>query len=39
LPLLAGPKRLVTMPEVPTFEEQGFVDFESSYFKGLVAPA
>jgi len=35
----AGPKRLVTMPEVPTFEEQGFVDFESSNFKGLAAPA
>jgi tripartite-type tricarboxylate transporter receptor subunit TctC len=35
----AGPKRLVTMPDVPTFEEQGFVDFESSNFKGLVAPA
>ena len=35
----AGPTRLVTMPEVPTFEEQGFVDFESSNFKGLAAPA
>jgi len=35
----AGPKRLVTMPDVPTFEEQGFVDFESSNFKGLAAPA
>ena len=35
----AGPKRLATMPDVPTFEEQGFVDFESSNFKGLVAPA
>jgi tripartite-type tricarboxylate transporter receptor subunit TctC len=34
----AGPKRLATMPDVPTFEEQGFVDFESSNFKGLVAP-
>ena len=34
----AGPKRLATLPEVPTFEEQGFVDFESSNFKGLVAP-
>ena len=35
----AGPKRLSTMPDVPTFEEQGFVDFESSNFKGLAAPA
>ena len=35
----AGPKRLATMPDVPTFEEQGFVDFESSNFKGLAAPA
>jgi len=34
----AGPKRLATMPDVPTFEEQGFVDFESSNFKGLVGP-
>ena len=35
----AGPTRLSTMPDVPTFEEQGFVDFESSNFKGLAAPA
>ena len=35
----AGPRRLITMPEVPTFEEQGFVDFESNNFKGLAAPA
>ncbi len=35
----AGPKRLSTMPEVPTFDEQGFVDFESQNFKGLAAPA
>ena len=35
----AGPSRLSTMPEVPTFQEQGFVDFESSNFKGLAAPA
>jgi len=35
----AGPTRLSTMPEVPTFEEQGFVDFESSNFKGLAGPA
>jgi len=35
----AGPKRLSTIPDVPTFEEQGFVDFESQNFKGLAAPA
>lgn len=35
----AGPHRLSTMPDVPTFEEQGFVDFESQNFKGLAAPA
>ena len=35
----AGPTRLSTMPDVPTFEEQGFVGFESSNFKGLMAPA
>jgi tripartite-type tricarboxylate transporter receptor subunit TctC len=35
----AGPKRLSTLPEVPTFDEQGFVDFESQNFKGLAAPA
>lgn len=35
----AGPRRLATLPDVPTFEEQGFVDFESSNFKGLAAPA
>ena len=35
----AGPKRLATLPDVPTFDEQGFVDFESSNFKGLAAPA
>lgn len=34
----AGQKRLATLSEVPTFDEQGFVDFESSNFKGLVAP-
>ena len=34
-----GPKRLAALPEVPTFDEQGFVDFESQNFKGLAAPA
>lgn len=34
-----GPKRLPALPDVTTFEEQGFVDFESQNFKGLAAPA
>lgn len=34
-----GPKRLPALPDVPTFDEQGFVDFESQNFKGLAAPA
>ncbi len=34
-----GPKRLAAIPDVPTFDEQGFVDFESQNFKGLAAPA
>ena len=34
-----GPKRLAAIPEVPTFDEQGFIDFESQNFKGLAAPA
>ena len=35
----AGPKRLSTLPEVPTLDESGFPGFESSNFKGLMAPA
>jgi tripartite-type tricarboxylate transporter receptor subunit TctC len=35
----AGPKRLATLPDVPTFEESGFPGFESTNFQGLMAPA
>lgn len=35
----AGPKRLATLPDVPTFDESGFPGFDSSNFKGLMAPA
>ena len=35
----AGPKRLSTLPDVPTFDESGFPGFDSSNFKGLMAPA
>ena len=35
----ASSKRLSTLPDVPTFEESGFPGFESSNFKGLMAPA
>lgn len=35
----AGLKRLPTLPDVPTFNESGFPGFESSNFKGLMAPA
>jgi tripartite-type tricarboxylate transporter receptor subunit TctC len=34
-----SPKRLSTLPDVPTFEESGYPGFESSNFKGLLAPA
>ena len=35
----AGPKRLGTLPDVPTLDESGFPEFDSSNFKGLMAPA
>jgi tripartite-type tricarboxylate transporter receptor subunit TctC len=35
----ASSKRLGTLPDVPTIEESGFPGFESSNFKGLMAPA
>ncbi len=35
----AASKRLGTLPDVPTFEESGYPGFESSNFKGLMAPA
>jgi tripartite-type tricarboxylate transporter receptor subunit TctC len=35
----AGMKRLPTLPDLPTFDESGFPGFESTNFKGLMAPA
>ena len=35
----AGSKRLVTLPDVPTIDESGFPGFDSSNFRGLMAPA
>jgi tripartite-type tricarboxylate transporter receptor subunit TctC len=35
----ASAKRLSTLPDVPTFDESGFPGFDSSNFKGLMAPA
>ena len=35
----ASARRLSTLPDVPTIEESGFPAFESSNFKGLMAPA
>lgn len=35
----AGPRRLGTLADVPTIIEQGFPGFDSSNFKGLMAPA
>jgi tripartite-type tricarboxylate transporter receptor subunit TctC len=35
----ASAKRLITLPDVPTFDESGFPGFDSSNFKGLMAPA
>ena len=35
----AGAKRLPTLADVPTIDEQGFPGFDSSNFKGLMAPA
>jgi tripartite-type tricarboxylate transporter receptor subunit TctC len=35
----AGLKRLPTLPDLPTFDESGFPGFESTNFKGLMAPA
>jgi tripartite-type tricarboxylate transporter receptor subunit TctC len=35
----AGPKRLGTLADVPTIIEGGFPGFDSSNFKGLMAPA
>ena len=35
----AGAKRLPSLPDVPTIDEQGLPGFDSSNFKGLMAPA
>lgn len=36
---VASPKRLTTLPDIPTFAEQGLNDFEAYAWQGLVAPA
>jgi tripartite-type tricarboxylate transporter receptor subunit TctC len=36
---VASPKRLPTMPDVPTLAEQGLAGFEAYAWQGLVAPA
>ncbi|QHE83439.1 Bug family tripartite tricarboxylate transporter substrate binding protein [Hydrogenophaga sp. BPS33] len=35
---MSGPKRLAALPNVPTFNELGYKDFEASFYLGLVAP-
>jgi len=35
---VASPKRLPTMPEIPTVQEQGFKGFEAYAWQGLVVP-
>jgi tripartite-type tricarboxylate transporter receptor subunit TctC len=36
---VASKKRLASLPEVPTFEESGFADFEVYFWQGLAVPA
>jgi tripartite-type tricarboxylate transporter receptor subunit TctC len=36
---VTGPKRLATMPEVPTVAESGYPDFEATNWYAFVAPA
>lgn len=36
---VASPKRLSSLPDVPTFEEAGLVGFEASSWFGVLAPA
>jgi tripartite-type tricarboxylate transporter receptor subunit TctC len=36
---VASPKRLVSLPDVPTFEEAGLAHFEASSWFGVLAPA
>ena len=35
---IATPQRFASLPDVPTFEELGFKNFEHSGFVGLLAP-
>jgi len=36
---VASKKRLASLPEVPTFEESGFADFEVHFWQGIAVPA
>lgn len=36
---VAAKKRLAALPEVPTFEESGFPDFEVYFWQGIAVPA
>ena len=36
---VSAPKRFPSLPDVPTFEEQGLKDFDAETFVGLFAPA
>lgn len=36
---VAAPERLPSLPDVPTFEELGYADFETAAWYGIVAPA
>lgn len=36
---VAASSRLPSLPDVPTFKESGYADFESSFWFGVVAPA
>ena len=36
---ISGPKRLVSLPEVPTFNEAGLSDYDARSWQGLLAPA
>jgi tripartite-type tricarboxylate transporter receptor subunit TctC len=36
---VASKKRLAALPDVPTFEESGFPDFEVYFWQGIAVPA
>src|SRR5690606_7482420 len=36
---ISAPRRHISLPNVPTMEEQGFADFESNSWYGMLAPA